>query len=214
MKHIGSDEQSGSQIQATENFDWLGVPRPPTPPKLKELLRRLRTPPGEVSTFLTRVKKFLVEDDRDQNFATMLFDRTAWGVIRWRRSLGKPVGPRMSDAFDIKHQYYLIVDGGVNSQGEVIDKSKWLDGATPVVSDGPNDEEYYRLTYMLQAASPWKNAIGVFIRTEVKWDLLTPPWMGPQRRIVYPESLENGLFDANRTGITYLEDIEVVRLLR
>jgi hypothetical protein len=145
-----------------------------------------------------------------------LFDRTVWGRIVWRhKSVGRPLSSTMAQAFFIKHQYEYV-KGSVGPDGKPIGEIVVEDGPTPWVWDGPQDDEYSRVSYMLFGQYPWANAIQVSLNAAVGWGLATPPRLRPQRAIRYPGSLTHvgdaAVFFVNKTGITPLDDIEVIRL--
>jgi hypothetical protein len=103
----------------------------------------------------------------DAHFAD-LFAGTVWGHIVWTKNVGRPLSPRMADAFVIVHKYQLI-EGIVNPDGSATNIGGWIDAATPSVWDGPDDEEHYRVSFMLHGAYPWTNGVGIY---------LTPPSSG------------------------------------
>ena len=177
-----------------------------------ELVRASREH-GEAA--LTHIRDLLESEPDFAQLSATVYRETVWGSIRWRRALGHPAGD-MHRAFGLDNQYRLI-DGAVGSDGQVIDRGGWKQPSVPPrLWDGPHDDAYYRVSFMLRGVYPWYNRVLVWLDHSVPWiGVEGPSALAPQRRIQFPESLleANGLFTVPKDGVTRLDELEVVRLL-
>ena len=93
------------------------------------------------------------------NRASLLADMV-WGLIEWRKSLGKPLAPSLAAGFRITHTYESIefYDRGGGIFDEV---HRWRDAGPLSVVDGPHDERTYRVRFYGWAPFFWVNRIAV-----------------------------------------------------
>jgi hypothetical protein len=73
---------------------------------------------------------------------------TIWGSIQWRKSLGRPAGPRLADGFSILHMSSKSVQDAITGKVLEIPEPHF----EPTKLDGPEDDEYYRVTFMAREA--------------------------------------------------------------
>jgi hypothetical protein len=181
------------------------------PPLPEHIRAELLTTPGEAEPFLTRFKRVVAARPPGDGFVEQALGCTAWGTIRWSRTLGYPLAPRMADAFSVRFQYLVIKDGGVDPSGVVINKSEWEAAPPPLTWDGPHDEEHFRVSFLHIGFMPWLRQIIVEMIPGIQWQDTAPWWLPPARRLRHPASLPgNGTFHLNRTAPVFLEDFVVV----
>jgi hypothetical protein len=167
---------------------WI---RPPLEEELKRLTDALgRVTADSTSPYLTRVKRLIVDGTLKGELGITLYDETVWGVIRWRRGLGRPATPAMADGFVIVHEYCLCVDAGQNPDGSERMIGDWVPASTPQVWEGPDDTETHCVGFMLRGVKMWKNRVLVDLVPGVEWQPADAPWLTQRRRVVrYPPSL-------------------------
>jgi hypothetical protein len=91
---------------------------------------------------------------------------TIWGSIQWRKSLGRPAGRRPADGFSILHQshppgpYDAKTGKFVDLPAPHNEPTKW---------DGPEDDEYYRVTFMVWEAPNEKQSVDVGFAFPLRW---------------------------------------------
>ena len=143
-----------------------------------------------------------------------LFGTSAWGTIRWDRTLGKPVTSRLADAFTFDHEYLYL--NGIDTGAEPIVEKKWIKLPDPLVWDGPHDLQTYRITFMAQARAGWLNHLGVQMTTGVVWDPAFPRWSSNTRSLRWPTDIyeRDGMFQVARDEVYLLGDYEVINLFR
>jgi hypothetical protein len=89
-----------------------------------------------------------VDDWRREFDESHLLAHTAMGQIRWKKSIGRPSGP-LASGFELLEEYCertLVGDGfGGAAHWQVLPAPTipW-----PIAWDGPDDEEYHRVTYV------------------------------------------------------------------
>jgi len=186
--------------------DWphQGIAGPIGELQRRVSLRGARTP----DDFMTGLSDVVHRNDEFLD----LFGGTVWGHIVWKKAVGLPLSPTLANAFVIVHKYQVI-KGVVNPDGTVANTGGWIDAATPDVWDGPHDEQYYRVSFMLHGAYPWTNGVGIFLNSSVEWEPKVAPWLAPRvRYIAYPASLgqTGGAFWPTKAGLTDLDDFEVL----
>ena len=104
--------------------------------------------------------------------------------------MGLPLSPKLADAFVFDHLYEELGSGQISQGGEASIDPKWKPAPAPEVWDGPHDDECYRVSFMLRAQPPWKNAVGIDLDRAVQWEPRTAPWLDQRMRyIAYPPSL-------------------------
>lgn len=176
-----------------------------------DFLEEIRTAPGDSEPVLTRVKRTAEKyaTGRGELVDDALGD-TVWGAIRWPRFLGWPDTLRMADGFSVRFQYLEVKDGGVGPGG-TINKSKWKDGAPPILWDGPHDKENFRVSFLHHGDRKWKHLALVNLGLEVEWEGVRPWWLAPARRIRYPAGTidGDGTFWLPQTGPTFLGEFVV-----
>jgi len=102
----------------------------------------------------------------------MVFAGATWGIIEWERSLGRPSSPQLSSGFLISHEaqqhkHYTSFDG-VDHDDLVA-----IPVGAPVVWDGPNDHDHFRVSYLVFAPPEYAG-----IET-IRTDLVSAPWTPP-----------------------------------
>ncbi|HKY19585.1 MAG TPA: hypothetical protein VJM31_00075 [Vicinamibacterales bacterium] len=166
---------------------------------------------ADASPFLTRVKQFVVDGPLRRELGISLYDETVWGVIRWRRALGRPGTSSLSAGFAILHQYDFSID--VSGAGPERTIGGWVPAGAPTLWDGPEDEETLAVSFMLHGVYKWKNRVIVGMAQGVEWHPVDEPWLTQRRRVItYPASLPKGEFDVPRGAAPIdLGVFEVVR---
>jgi hypothetical protein len=174
-------------------------------------LAALFTSPADAEPFLTRVRKAV--QSQASSGAALVDDAlgaTVWGEIRWFRGLGSPVAPRMLDAFSVRFRR-LEPDGLAGPGGVGIDTSRVVDGAAPLLWDGPHDEENFRVSFLFHGRRPFRHQALVELRPGVNWESASPAWLPIARRLRYPAGLAgDGTFELKTAGPTFLEESVVV----
>jgi hypothetical protein len=180
-------------------------------PPRNDFLASAFTSPNDAEPFLTRVKKVVIAHaPGNANLVDDALGNTLWGEIRWYRSLGWPVGARMADGFSVRFKR-LEPDGAVGPGGVTIDKSRLVDGATPLLWDGPHDEENFRVSFLFHGRRPFRHQALVEIRPGVDWEGTSPAWLPLARRLRYPASLPgDGTFELAKVGPKLLDEFVVV----
>jgi hypothetical protein len=185
--------------------DW---PHPGIAGPIAELQRRVSLRGVRTSDdFMTGLGEVVHDDPAFVD----LFAGTVWGHIVWAKNVGRPLSPRLADAFVIVHKYQLI-KGVANPGGSATNVGGWVDAAAPTLWDGPHDDGHYRVSFMLQGAYPWTNGVGIHLTPSIEWEPHVAPWLAERvRYVAYPASLEQtaGAFWPTKTGITDLDDFEV-----
>ena len=205
MRNIETSKES-------DDTSWIDeFVAPPHAEDLRKLLGALSSF-DDASPYLTRVRQVVVDDALRSDLGISLYDGTAWGVIRWRRALGRPATPRLSAGFSVVHQYdfSLDVSPGAGS-GQTI--GGWVPAGDPTLWDGPDDADTFAVSFMVQGIHRWRNRVTVGMRNGVEWQPADDPWLTQRRRVVaYPTSLPDGEFDVSRsTPPIDLGIFEVVR---
>jgi len=120
------------------------------------------------------------------DFRRKILADTLWGSIYWRRSMGRPLTPKLSIAFVIEHVSWQskleYTDGGyrfIDLLSPHSEPSKW---------DGPDDDDYHRVTFMTQATQGhnqirvgfapgvgWQHGIQLPV-TKLGYRDIAPPW--------------------------------------
>jgi hypothetical protein len=96
-----------------------------------------------------------------------LFSETVWGTIQWPKSMGRPITPTLAAAFKIDHTAWQIIEWG---PPEARMSQELPLPTTPLsIWDGPNDSNYYRVTFM-GYPSLRENAINVSFAAGVGWE--------------------------------------------
>jgi hypothetical protein len=115
-----------------------------------------------------RVNHWLAENERYRPILTTILSRTVWGEIRWQKALGRPFSPTLASAFVIEHSHQQSVMEYVGGGVKFIDilaphpePSKW---------DGPDDEEYYRVSFKAETPQGYPTRIRVNFAAQVGWE--------------------------------------------
>jgi hypothetical protein len=180
-----------------------------------DIFAGLRTSPDDAEPFLTRVRKVVVDHAVDDgNLVDEAIGETIWAQIRWSRSLGWPIGNRMADGFCVRFLYGEVGSPPVGQDGTVDPDNKWKCGPTPLLWDGPHDEENFRvgiMAHMHHNTRHWRYYPFVDFKPGVKWQGTNPWWLPPARRIRYPTVglAGDGTFKPATVGPTFLEDFLV-----
>ncbi len=170
---------------------WIA---PPYGEDMRKLLGALSSV-ADASPYLTRVKRLLVDGPLRSELGITIYDETVWGVIRWRRALGRPATPTMAAGFAILHQYDFSLEVGPDPESRRTIGS-WVPGSQAYFWDGPDDAETHAVSFKLQGITKWKNRVIVGMAQGVKWQPAEDPWLTQRRRVVtYPTSLPLGEFD-------------------
>ncbi len=165
---------------------WIA---PPHGEEVRKLMDTL-TSVGDASPYMTRVKRHVVDGPLRGELGISLYDETVWGVIRWRRALGRPATPTLAGGFVIVHQYDLSFEWTDPESGRTITIGGWVDAGQPQVWDGPDDAETHAVSFMLHGITRLTNRIFVVLKAGVEWQPVEAPWLTQRRRIVtYPAPL-------------------------
>src|SRR5262249_22776391 len=112
----------------------------------------------------------------------VLLEDSVWGVIRWSRRVGRPLGPTFAGALTIQRPAYAskfeVVQGG-----GIRDVGTWEPLPAPASWDGPHDDENYRVSFLCRGIRLWQNHIWVTF-SGVPWDL--PPYIFAGHRRIQP----------------------------
>ena len=89
----------------------------------------------------------------------------------------------------------------------------WEEGIDPLLWDGPHDDEYYQVSYILFARGGFFNRLLVALRPEVNWEPPFPRWSSNRRVLIWPDTLLNwgGTFFHHKDTIIVNDDYEVVK---
>jgi hypothetical protein len=68
-----------------------------------------------------------------------------WGSIRWHKDLGRPMAIPAARAFTLRQEVRINIVY-VDEEGQIDHWVTW-DMGSPTVWDGPDDSEYYRVSY-------------------------------------------------------------------
>jgi len=164
---------------------------------------------ADASPYLSRVKRLVVDGPLRAELGISLYDETAWGVIRWRRAIGRPATPTLSAGFGILHQYDLSFEDTVTGQRF----GGWVNAGQPQVWDGPEDAETHAISFMVHGVAQWTNRVIVGLAVGVRWQASEEPSMtGRQRVVSYPSTLRNGEFEVAKGGAPV--DLGVFEVIR
>jgi hypothetical protein len=122
-----------------------------------------------------------------------------FGHIRWPRSLGRPLTPKLGDAFEFLHQRRNLK--GVDSASGVIDKSTFQTMPAPFVHDASTADEY-RVAF--QFFAELFNHFSYRMR-EGPWE--RPAGLRPGYRFLDPYEIVP--FTSDGTQTIFLDDIQV-----
>lgn len=179
------------------------------PPLPDDVLAAILTTRGEADPFLTRVQRTIASGRDEARPVADLFSDTAWGTIRWDRSVGWPRAPTMADGFSFTFNYIEVEDPGVDPSGKVPEQGKGnvKPGAPPVVWDGPHDEQNFRVSFLCFANKSSEQQLLVELKNGVAWN---PIWLPPARYIEYPQSLlPFGFFQRKVGSVVFLDELIV-----
>ena len=97
-----------------------------------------------------------------------LLANTIWGTIRWAKSLRKPLAPTLAEAFKIEHAHHQWIVLPRPGHPRFIDllaphpePSKW---------DGPEDESFFRVSFMAEAFEGQETRIRVRFADHIGWE--------------------------------------------
>lgn len=178
------------------------------PPLPQNVLASILTSPGEAEPFLTRVQRTIASGRADAHPVADIFSNAVWGTIRWDRSVGWPSASRMADGFNLKFNYLEIVDDGETQSGNVTGTGTLKPGASPLLWDGPHDEENFRVSFLYFAIKSSMQQVALELRNGVAWH---PLWLTPARYIEYPPSLQAtlGFFQRKVDAAVFLDEFVV-----
>ena len=128
---------------------------------LQSLKRVLVRPPtmGRLDNWVSQAI-----DDR-----TKFMTDTIWGTIRWKKSLGRSLGPTLASGFRVE-QWYLEMNWAVGADGTPKNLSKWVQASEPSVWDMLDDDDHHQVGYMCRAQPPWLNDVSVRFSDKEAWD--------------------------------------------
>ena len=180
----------------------------PMPPLPDNVLASILTSPNEAEPFLTRVHRTIAGGRAEARPVADIFSNTAWGTIRWDRSVGWPNAPRMADGFSFSFNYIEIKDDqGVDPSGKVTGKGTPKPGPPPLVWDGPHDEQNFRVSFLYFAIKSSMQQVLVELKNGVAWH---PLWLPPARYLEYPPSLlPFGFFQRKVDDTVFLDELVV-----
>lgn len=98
--------------------------------------------------------------------AGLFADLVFWG-IRWKKSLGRPLTPKLADAFVVRHLGHfkkVRLEGG---RFEVIDAT--FPYPEPDKHDGPTNAEYYQVSVMAHSPLDQLSTFSVELAPHVAW---------------------------------------------
>ena len=93
---------------------------------------------------------------------------TVWGTIRWSKALGRPYSATLAGAFKIEHTHVQFVKEFVQGGARYIELT--VPHAEPSKWDGPEDDEYFRVSFMASAAEGQQTRIRVNFANGVGWE--------------------------------------------
>ena len=151
-----------------DDLAWIdAVVAPPHGDEMRKLHGALGSV-ADASPYLARVRRLVVDGPLRDELGISLYDETVWGVIRWRRALGKPATPTMAEGFAILHQYDFSLDvGGTSESGHTI--GGWVQAGDASLWDGPDDAETHAVSFKLQGITGCEES--------------HHPWPRPRRRL-------------------------------
>ncbi len=123
----------------------------------------------------------------------------AFGMIRWPRSLGRPLTPNLADAFELEH-YRKNLNGAFGPEGG-FDTSKFEKMPTPFAYDASTDDEYRVAFHFF---TDFFNHFNYWLR-EGPWE--RPAGLRPGYRFLDPYLIEPFTNDGHQTIV--LKDINV-----
>ncbi len=169
---------------------------------------------SELTSFQTLLDKPITEElldrwitdtrVRDRSGVANILSNTIWGTIRWPKSFGRPLGSTLASAFVIKHVHWdsrmEITPSGVARIIDILaphpEPSKW---------DGPDDEDYYRVSFM--ADTPQRpTRIRVSFAEDIRWEKILGTYIIRGYRDIAPS--ERQFIKGDKMSV--LEPFEVV----
>ena len=99
---------------------------------------------------------------------SILQDRV-FGTIRWKKSIGRSLGPTLASGFRAEHWYHEL-NWRVTAGGIPEDIGKWVQGPEPDLWDMPDDGGLFQVGYAFWAVRPWTNAVILRFRETQPWD--------------------------------------------
>ena len=137
-----------------------------------------------------------------------LLKDTIWGTIRWKKSIGRSLGPTLASGFQVEH-WYLAMNWGERGDGSVKDLSKWVQSAEPPsLWDLPDDGDYHQVGYLCYGARALHNAVIVRFSKQ-SWDPPGRVHMKTTRREIRPTRQE---FLLSETDFVVLYETTVVEV--
>ena len=75
-----------------------------------------------------------------------VFKDTFFGCIRWPKSIGNSVAGSLASGFSLALRNHFVLYQ-VGPGGEIIEKDGWMDMPTPLMWDGEDDADHYRVNF-------------------------------------------------------------------
>ena len=97
-----------------------------------------------------------------------LLANTLWGTIRWAKSLGKPLSPTLAEAFKIEHAHHQWIVQPRPGHPRFIDLL--APHPEPFKWDGPEDESFFRVSFMAEAFEGQETRIRVRFADHIGWE--------------------------------------------
>jgi hypothetical protein len=120
------------------------------------------------------------------------------------------MGARFADGFSVRFRR-VEPDGAVGPGGVIISTPRLVDGPTPLLWDGPHDEENLRVSFLFHGRRPFRHQALVDIRPGVDWEGTVPSWLPLVRVIQPPASLPGDrTFELAKVGPTFLDEFVVI----
>jgi hypothetical protein len=118
---------------------------------------------------------------------TSFFTDTLWGTIRWRKSIGRSLGPTLASGFRIEH-WYEFLNWKIGPGGEPINISEWIELPTPSSWDLAEEGGEYRVNYLSRIVRGFPNVVKITFAEHQPWDTpLAARIRSSRRRIIAPD---------------------------
>jgi hypothetical protein len=135
---------------------------------------------------------------------TSFFTDTLWGSIRWRKSIGRSLGPTLASGFKIEH-WCQYLNWKVGPDGVPINISKWVELPTPSSWDLAEEGGEYRVNYVSHIVRGFPNVVRIAFAADQPWDTpLAVRIRSTHRRIIAPDP-----FIVTEAKFVVLEDARV-----
>ncbi|HYK42452.1 MAG TPA: hypothetical protein VE007_08685 [Thermoanaerobaculia bacterium] len=138
------------------------------------------------------LKSWVSEAARDR---TLFITDTVWGTIRWKKWVGRSLGPTLASGFLVEHFFHEIRGNDLGG-GVVQDTSRWVKGPAPSVWDMPDDAEHHQVGYMFWVKRPWVNAVTISFAEKQPWGSQLSAFVRTRVRVIVPDRQDFWLGDA------------------